>query len=278
LWIIDFRDPRFLDRLKQFSRKALATGALRSLDTQTFLHKEGEALFLIRQKTPHSDSSPLEEKKRTYPPPSSPFLPPEENLFLDYLDDKYMLVLNKFNVCPGHLLLITRDFAPQNSLLKEEDFTPALKTLEGPRGLVFFNSGPKAGASQEHRHLQWIPLPMTREYTQDPLLFFTHHIAPVIHSRVIAYSAPPSAAQAARDFKKMHASLEQELALSPLPYNLLFTPQGMALIPRSQAAPWDIQINALGYGGSLFVKSPQERSRLTAMGIINLLKQGSFPR
>jgi ATP adenylyltransferase len=56
-------------------------------------------------------------------PPSfrNPFLPYEEDLWVDHLSDSHTLLLNKFNVVPHHVLVVTRQFESQQDPLNSRD-------------------------------------------------------------------------------------------------------------------------------------------------------------
>ena len=69
-------------------------------------------------------------------------------------------LLNKYNVVPHHLLIITRHFESQESALTQADFQALWTCLAEYDSLGFYNSGESAGASQPHKHLQTVPLPM----------------------------------------------------------------------------------------------------------------------
>jgi len=75
-------------------------------------------------------------------------------------------VLNKFAVIPEHFILATTAFEEQTWLLAVEDFEAAWAVIgdwTSDRGerkdlFGFFNSGNHSGASQRHRHLQFLPV------------------------------------------------------------------------------------------------------------------------
>lgn len=79
-------------------------------------------------------------------------------------------MLNKFAIIPEHFILATTQFKEQTHLLQENDFAAAWALLGAwkcdgddasgaERELFgFFNSGEHSGASQRHRHLQFLPI------------------------------------------------------------------------------------------------------------------------
>ena len=92
------------------------------------------------------------------------------------------LILNKYPVISHHFILATTNYKPQTDLLELEDLAATwhlLKAWEmGPKDIIsmrgnadsyvkngqekrlfaFFNSGEYSGASQGHRHLQFLPI------------------------------------------------------------------------------------------------------------------------
>jgi ATP adenylyltransferase len=96
-----------------------------------------------------------------------PFENPAEGLFVTNLSSTHYLVLNKFPVIPDHFILATKEFKEQTDLLEEDDLGAAYACLASYRKereelFGFFNSGPHSGASQPHRHIQFLPVESMR--------------------------------------------------------------------------------------------------------------------
>ncbi|KAI9367856.1 ATP adenylyltransferase-domain-containing protein [Aspergillus egyptiacus] len=102
-----------------------------------------------------------------------PFENPSPDLLIAHVPKEnptHFLVLNKFPVIPNHFILATRDWHEQTDILEKEDLAVAHACVKawrdedqadgaGPRRLfAFFNSGEASGASQPHRHLQFLPV------------------------------------------------------------------------------------------------------------------------
>ena len=90
-----------------------------------------------------------------------PFADPDEGLLVANLEN-HRVVLNKFPVIPDHFILATKVFKQQTHLLEEDDIGTAYACLQSYRDqgeelFGFFNSGEFSGASQPHRHLQFLP-------------------------------------------------------------------------------------------------------------------------
>lgn len=85
----------------------------------------------------------------------------------------HSLVLNKYPVIPQHSILATIPYKEQTDLLHVEDLDVAYACLKAweansadsmpeRRLFAFFNSGEHSGASQAHRHVCIMPLPLTQ--------------------------------------------------------------------------------------------------------------------
>jgi ATP adenylyltransferase len=64
-----------------------------------------------------------QQQQQQGPPPGfrNPFLPYEEELWVQHLSDSHTLLLNKFNVVPHHVLVVTRQFESQQDPLNARD-------------------------------------------------------------------------------------------------------------------------------------------------------------
>ncbi|KAI9738129.1 MAG: hypothetical protein M1818_005558 [Claussenomyces sp. TS43310] len=101
---------------------------------------------------------------------SDPFAKPAAELLICDLPPSHRLVLNKFAVVPEHFILATRAFAEQTHLLTEGDLAAVHALVRAWAGVAareelfaFYNSGPGSGASQRHRHVQFLPVERMRE-------------------------------------------------------------------------------------------------------------------
>ena len=135
------------------SESALAASALVPLPTSVhaLTHLDGVD-FELRHLT---GATP--KHLRAAGPRPNPFLPWDQRLAVRSVGEHHTLILNKFPVQIGHMLLITSQWAPQSGWLTELDWQALAAVDEDTTGLWFFNSGPDAGASQPHRHLQLLP-------------------------------------------------------------------------------------------------------------------------
>jgi ATP adenylyltransferase len=81
-------------------------------------------------------------------------------------------VLNKFPIIAEHFILATKSNKQQTHVLEQDDLEAAYACLKAwqdgtgskqERLFAFFNSGEYSGASQAHRHLQFLPVQSMRE-------------------------------------------------------------------------------------------------------------------
>jgi ATP adenylyltransferase len=280
---------------------ALGCGALRPIETIQALIEDRGIRFLVRQ------VSSLARKEETRQAPEdragtrsavNPFLPYDPDLFVADLSDTHVALLNKFNVIDHHLLIVTRRFESQDTLLDLADFAALIACMTEFGGLGFYNGGAEAGASQHHKHLQIVPLPLGESGPPLPIesalesvcmegpigkvpgLPFRHALA---HLELDS-AASRHAAHAAFDF--YHALLEAvglraidvngELHQSA-PYNLLVTRRWMLLVPRSSERVEGISVNALGFAGSLFVRDAAQMQVIKRLGPMTVLQRVAVP-
>ena len=147
------------------TEKALKTGALQPISTEcTFLYDSGIE-FLVRIVS--NLTRKTEERKESNS--SNPFLPYEKDMFVMDISETHICLLNKFNVIDHHLLIVTRSFEDQENLLTIGDFNAIWSCMAEYDCLAFYNGGEIAGASQQHKHLQIIPLPMANKGPRVPI-------------------------------------------------------------------------------------------------------------
>jgi len=190
----------------------------------------------------------------------NPFLPPfEPGLLVQELTPTHRVLLNKFNVFAHHALVVTTGFEPQAQRLGLPDFDALHRCLEGVDGLVFYNSTAVAGASQPHRHLQVIPLPV-------PLVPGKVQL-PCLADLVPLPASPDGSLRA---YREALARLGRDH--DGADYNLLCTREWMLIVPRARESVGEISLNALAFAGSFFVKTEAQLAHLRATGPATALK------
>ena len=278
---------------------ALQCGALQSIQTDyEFVEQDGVRFLvrvlanLVRKEKATKKQQQLQRKGKDF----NPFLPYEKDLFVRNLSPTHLCLLNKFNVVNHHLLIITREFENQENWLNFNDFFALWMGLREIDGLAFYNGGKIAGASQRHKHLQLIPMPLSPEGRAIPMEAILAHTncedvgyipaLPFSHGfSQLKLNPTDSSTGVARTLLSCYRMLlEQVGGTQPLgsdrnsiPYNLLITRRWMLLVPRIHENAYSISINALGFAGSLFVKNKFQLDLLKQKGPMTLLQTVGCP-
>jgi len=279
--------------LERATRSALACGALRPIETEQVIVEDAGVGFLVRVVS--SLRRKEADKRRTLfsrngsAPPRNPFLPPEPELTLGEVSRTHVAVLNKFNVLDYHLLIVTQEFEHQETLLTVGDFRALLACMAQYPSLGFYNGGAAAGASQPHKHLQLVPLPLTPNgppLPMAPLLAGPGPRCPDLpFAHAFCRSSGPIAGRSIRAAREAHALYMELLAELDIgaetvegeprqsaPYNLLIASDWMLAVPRATERFHDISVNALGFAGSLFVKDPEQLALIGEEGPMRVLQ------
>jgi sulfate adenylyltransferase (ADP) / ATP adenylyltransferase len=275
---------------------ARASGALLPIPTDYFFVEDRGVRFFVRvlASLSRKDEARKEQKQRERTGRKiNPFLPPEKELTVADVSKTHIAVLNKFNVMEHHLLIVTREFEDQDMLLTPGDFEALRICMKEYRSLGFYNGGQEAGASQQHRHLQLVPLPLAPEGPDvpiEPLLAEASFRGP---GRVPGFPFLHAFARMDRGFDSraaydlynillasvaMTTSSPGALVRQSRPYCLLMTDEWMLLVPRSREFFEDISFNSLAFAGSLFVRSEKQLERLKTAGPVNTLASVALPR
>ncbi|KAA0159789.1 hypothetical protein FNF27_03311 [Cafeteria roenbergensis] len=192
------------------------------------------------------------------------------------------IVLNKFPVVTGHLVIATREFHPQSEPLTPSDLLALWMVVESTDGLGFFNAGRIAGASQPRKHTQAIPRPRPPpghpphafpiESAAEAALAeaaaagastarvaafdFPHVLAPVPPAASAASAASPEAARSAAGdaLCSLYGALLREVGACDSAYNLLLTRRWMMVVPRTRERWGPVSVNAVGFAGLLLAR------------------------
>ena len=217
----------------------------------------------------------------------NPFSPWDPLLEVSKIDEGHVLILNKYPVELGHLLLITSNYMPQNHWLSYRDFKAINEVEKDTIGLWFFNSSQIAGASQPHRHIQ-----LLRRNTDSYCPRNNWFIDNISSSNKDSTNIKRNYNVFLRDsnqeqsmnlytlYKKL--SIESGIGnplmdIKPLkPYNLLITPKWFALIPRVRESYKGFNINALGFAGYLLATQSSDIDWLKKYGSEKLLEKVSY--
>lgn len=262
-------------------------GALQTIRTECTLLEEAGITFLVRwvSSLAVKDASRVSAAARRNPD-FNPFLPPEPDLTVGALGPAHLAVLNKYPVIARHLLIVTREFEDQITPLTAADFAALASVMGKLGGLGFYNGGLEAGASQRHKHLQWIPDTadgirlhnFTRALScHHPVTTPAHH--PVLPWRHCFVRLPETAGTPDDGGRRLHRAFRHactSLGIDPdnnpmPPFNMLTDGVWMLVIPRSRERHADISVNALGFAGSLFVRRPEQIDTVRELGPLQLL-------
>ncbi|KAI9292887.1 HIT-like protein [Neoconidiobolus thromboides FSU 785] len=183
---------------------------------------------------------------------TNPFLPCDPDLLIsDTLYPNHNLVLNKFCVVPGHILLTTKEYESQDIPLNVVDFEALIDLMVnyGPdKLLAFFNCGKNSGASQPHKHIQLIPLSINEppiKYSLDKLMRDLEHgtIAYKIYElsdlpyshRIVKLSDSVSNTSPTTIFNFYNLMIQQLKSDSMLHHNLTLFNNYIYVLPRKEA-------------------------------------------
>lgn len=300
---LQFEPNTLKTKINEKTVLALASGSLQSIPTEYEFVPQGKVNFIVRILTHLARKEATKQTQRQNTRHSDqkadPFLPPyDENLFVSDISDTHVCLLNKFNVVDHHILIVTRNFEEQESLLNAEDFEALWACMMALNGFAFYNGGETAGASQRHKHLQMVPLPLGPTGPSVPLepLFTStkqstlfHHL-PDLPFRHGFARLEPTLIETPKETPKIllerYHKLLQSVDLLPQtpdqqlkgPYNLLVTREWMLLVPRSQEHFETISINALAFAGALLVRNASEMALIKRQGPMTVLSQVGVPR
>ena len=233
--------------------------------------------FIIRE----LDTSRF-KKKNSYGPNQNPFNPWDKILEVDKIGTNHQLILNKYPVQKGHILLITNTWRPQDGWLDINDWIAIQMVNEDTSGLWFFNSSPIAGASQPHRHFQllrrdygeiicprekWF-LDLEKNNDQDSKLKKNAVVSKFnfLDNSINIYN--------------LYLELSKKIGLgNPIddekprfPYNILITNNWIAIIKRKYDHVHGFSVNGLGFAGYLLVTEKSNINYLKKYGPEKLLE------
>jgi len=289
--------------LVRTTERALRSGALVPVPTDFSFIEDGGMRFFVRILASLSRKDAAKEEQNTAAKKGkspNPFFPPEKELVVSDISDTHLAILNKFNVVKHHLLIVTKHYEDQDTLLALNDFEALWFCMAEYKSLGFYNGGKDAGASQQHRHLQLVPLPLSPQgpaIPVEPLILnarrnsdslikipgfeFLHSFMP-LHKKLI--NSPYDAARESFDiYKAMLAQVGMKgpekagLTLQSMPYNLLVAPEWMLLVPRSREFFEDVSFNSLAFAGSLFVRNEKQLKQIKFSRPMNALKSVTIP-
>jgi len=210
-----------------------------------------------------------------------PFAPPyNEDLFCgETRGGHHVMVLNKFPISTFHVLIATKEMKIQGEPLDLNDLEAAIDLMLGVDGVVVYNGGPNAGATQRHKHFQVIQ--RNDSYSAPVLDYLDHWIDSegernletneMIHLegwnfahgiRLIPRDwSSKSLEEIAVDYLILYNQMKESLIeRDPArgDHALIFTRRYIILIPRRTNAFEGINFNSFPFMGTLTVASQNE--------------------
>ena len=293
-----FKKGTLLRLIDEVSEKALVNGSLLPIRTGSEYVDDKGLRFVVRilSNLVRKDEDRLQraQEKR-----GNPFLPYEKGLFVADISPTHLALLNKFNVMERHLLIVTREFEDQENLLTPADFSALWTCMAEYDAVGFYNGGEAAGASQSHKHLQIVPLPLAGQGPAVPIQPLVDEIRDSGRiTRLRSFDFRHCFARLALDnsgfplqpeeqcyalYQTMLSELgmsvprEEEVVKQSGPYCLVVTRQWMLLTPRSQEFYGEVSVNSLGFAGCLLVRKPEHLEFVKKTGPLELLRSVAIP-
>lgn len=274
----DITAGSLLPRVESATARALAGGALGPIGTSEEVLHDGGYGFRLRTVASLARKEAAQVQAKSGGFDGDPFLPPyEDGLHVGAVPPAHVGLLNKFPVLDHHLLVVTGEYRPQEGALDVADCEALLRVLGAGAGLAFYNGGEAAGASQPHRHLQWVPI------AEPPPLAAAVAAGEALPFPVATQALPPEwladpangADALQRCYSRLLAAIGRSAAVqppaSPEPYNLLATVERLWVVPRTRGSIDGVAINALGYAGWMLAADSTQAGTVRARGPLALL-------
>ena len=258
---------------------ALASGAMHSFECALEFVQDAGVEFVVRVATKFPQGENAAGRTGAAPKlPRDPFDDPEPALVVrDRLTPTHRALLNKFSVLREHLLVVTREHEDQRDLLTERDFEALSICMEDAEVLAFYNGGTEAGASQPHKHMQVVTLPLSPRHSVPMDAMFEKTSSSLPFRNAFTRLARGQAANPPR-MRTAYLALHGAAGLvAPQPYNLIVTHEWMLVVPRSRDRFEGISINSLAYAGSFFVRDAAHANTLASAHPMSVLASVALP-
>lgn len=279
---------KWMEAIDARSASALADGALLPVQAEEMEITDGGLRFIVRWVSSLAAKDAVKKEEVAIPggprdPAFNPFLNPDPALTVGPVGDAHLVILNKFPLCARHLVLARREFEEQLLPLARIDFDALATIMAEVGGLGLYNGGAEAGASQRHKHVQWIPEAAgnasLRLYAPDlpqgadAQTVATHPALAMKHCFVRVECG--AGVDAGRAGASMHAGFERacaHLELAPgadgllPPCNLLVGDGWLLLLPRSREHFEGISFSAVCFGGTLYTRNLDQIESIRRVG------------
>ncbi|ATE58600.1 ATP adenylyltransferase family protein [Thauera sinica] len=272
------------------SASARASGALQPVQAEQTEIEDAGLRFIVRwvSSLAAKDATKVAIPGGPRDPNFNPFLNPDPELTVGPLGDAHVAILNKFPLCDRHLVLARREFEEQLVPLAQADFAALATIMAEAGGIGLFNGGTAAGASQRHKHVQWLPeaegnaslrpfaaglpggLP-EQGVARHPALAMQHAFVRVRCGQGVPVET------AAESLYAAYLTACGELGLRPdsdgllPPCNLLAGDGWLLMVPRSQECFEGIPMSAVCFGGTLYTRQPEQIESIRRVGPLRAL-------
>jgi ATP adenylyltransferase len=279
--------------IREARARALASGALQPIETEEERIDDRPVPFIVRWASSFTRRSAAQPPAGGAPAGANPFLPYDPAMFVADLSPTHVLLLNKFPVYEGHVLIVTRQYAEQEGMLDVVDFHALAQVLASIDGIGFLNGGRLAGASQPHRHIQMIPIGRLPVEALFPAAMPAERVGPLAELSFVHASARLDAAMfddPAAAAARLHGLFREACALAGVrtdaerlsPYNLLVTRRWLLVVPRRREA-WETEggrllLNAMSFAGVILARERSQQAALRQAGWMTLLAAVTYPR
>ncbi|KIV89786.1 hypothetical protein, variant [Exophiala mesophila] len=260
--ILDLTQPLKALVSSKFSKAYEAKDIVFSSTSLAILAPKEELSFQLRYcpalaKKPQKQDPPSQASKKGSK--FDPFDNPASELLIAAVPSRaatHTLVLNKFPVIKRHFIIATREYKPQTGVLEMDDLSLTHACLRAwgqdshtpaDQGLfAFFNSGEHSGASQPHRHLQFLPVRDMVEQEQADFRLLVHRMTVPAHPNLPLYQDPA--------FPILHFStpLERDISPEDLHAKYVLLLKAALSASRSPGQPFNDQISVESEGSTVF--------------------------
>ncbi|KAF2416663.1 hypothetical protein EJ08DRAFT_556245, partial [Tothia fuscella] len=202
---------------------------------------------------------------------------------------EFTCMLNKYSLEKGHFLVVTDEFVPQYGPVRPQDLVMMHDVVQRPsdRTYAFLNGGPDAGASQEHRHFQFMDVPDLGQpvwpdaiYKANPKATTpqSHPNLPVAHFLLPILDSSKEGLVKAYDTIYKEAQKAAKTTDEKMPFNFLMMKEYMMIMSRANNS-WheDIGIGGTFMVGSIPVEDPKFLDVVKSTGFVKILQHIGFP-
>ncbi len=282
-----------LDHLAKRRQQALDSGSLVPMDAESHPLEERGLPYQARWISTLSLKIMAKALQDGGEQQENPFLPYDPNLFVAHLPPAHVLIFNKFGISENHLLVITRGFESQEAPVTPADFAAIAPLLGDLGGVLMFNGGTAAGASQPHKHFHLMPgreLPLAGYFNhlvsggrliRVPEFGFRHGLTALgLTPEMSAEDKAGMLQDACRACLAMCELTPDSNGLMP-PYNILASREWLLAVPRSATAWVDgdarVHVHAMTFGGEVGVASEHQIDIVKNTGLLKILAATTVP-